>query len=88
MVITIGTRRFRPGRLIIWLLALLLAVISAAPAPTGWFGGCGPNGCDDAPWMVGLRNAGAAKLHTTIASTKSCPPVHKRRNRSFEKLRS
>lgn len=31
MVITIGTRRFRPGRLIIWLLALLLAVISAAP---------------------------------------------------------
>ncbi len=35
-------------------------VISAAPAPTGWFGGCGPNGCDDRPWMQGLYNAGAA----------------------------
>ena len=35
-------------------------VISAAPSPTGWFGGCGPNGCDDAPWMAGLRDAGAA----------------------------
>jgi len=37
------------------------AVISAAPAPTGWFGGCSPNGCDDAPWMAGLRDAGAAQ---------------------------
>jgi len=37
------------------------AVISAAPSPTGWFGGaCTPNGCDDAPWMAGLRDAGAA----------------------------
>lgn len=36
------------------------AVISAAPSPTGYFGGCSPNGCDDAPWMAGLRNAGAA----------------------------
>jgi len=36
------------------------AVISAAPAPTGWFGGCGPNGCDDKPWMEGMYNAGAA----------------------------
>ena len=31
MVVTIGTRRFRPSRLIVWLLALLLALISAAP---------------------------------------------------------
>jgi hypothetical protein len=38
------------------------AVISAAPSPTGWFGGaCTPNGCDDAPWMAGLRDAGAAQ---------------------------
>ena len=36
------------------------AVISAAPSPTGYFGGCGPNGCDDAPWVAGLRDAGAA----------------------------
>ena len=36
------------------------AVISAAPSPTGYFGGCSPNGCDDAPWMAGLRDAGAA----------------------------
>jgi len=36
------------------------AVISAAPAPTGFFGGCSVNGCDDAPWMAGLRDAGAA----------------------------
>jgi hypothetical protein len=36
------------------------AVISAAPAPTGYFGGCSPNGCDDAPWLAGLRDAGAA----------------------------
>jgi len=36
------------------------AVISAAPSPTGYFGGCSPNGCDDAPWVAGLRDAGAA----------------------------
>ena len=36
------------------------AVISAAPSPTGYFGGCSPNGCDDAPWIAGLRDAGAA----------------------------
>ena len=35
-------------------------VISAAPAPTGWFGGCGPNGCDDLPFLQGMYNAGAA----------------------------
>ncbi|MGC9468867.1 MAG: NBR1-Ig-like domain-containing protein [Anaerolineae bacterium] len=44
------------------------AVISAAPAPTGWFGGCGPNGCDDLPWMQGLYNAGAANCMDYIGA--------------------
>ncbi len=44
------------------------AVISAAPAPTGWFGGCGPNGCDDQPWMEGLWNAGAANCMDYIGA--------------------
>ena len=44
------------------------AVISAAPAPTGWFGGCGPNGCDDLPWMQGLVNAGAANCMDYIGA--------------------
>jgi hypothetical protein len=37
------------------------AVISAAPAPTGFFGGCGPTGCDDIPWLQGLYEAGAVE---------------------------
>jgi hypothetical protein len=44
------------------------AVISAAPAPTGYFGGCGPNGCDDQPWMEGLYNAGAANCMDYIGA--------------------
>jgi hypothetical protein len=44
------------------------AVISAAPAPTGFFGGCGPNGCDDAPWMAGLSSAGAANCMDYIGA--------------------
>lgn len=44
------------------------AVISAAPAPTGYFGGCSPNGCDDAPWMAGLRDAGAANCMDYIGA--------------------
>jgi len=43
-------------------------VISAAPAPTGFFGGCGPNGCDDKPWMEGLYNAGAARCMDYIGA--------------------
>ncbi|HIQ01112.1 MAG TPA: hypothetical protein EYH30_03125 [Anaerolineales bacterium] len=43
-------------------------VISAAPAPTGYFGGCGPNGCDDQPWMEGLYNAGAASCMDYIGA--------------------
>jgi LysM repeat protein len=33
-------------------------VISGAPAPTGFFGGCGANGCDDKPYIEGLVAAG------------------------------
>ncbi|MCX7681810.1 MAG: NBR1-Ig-like domain-containing protein, partial [Anaerolineae bacterium] len=44
------------------------AVISAAPAPTGYFGGCSPNGCDDKPWMEGLFNAGAANCMDYIGA--------------------
>lgn len=36
-------------------------VISGAPAPTGFFGGCSPNGCDDAPYIAGMAAAGAAR---------------------------
>jgi hypothetical protein len=35
-------------------------VISGAPAPTGFFGGCSPNGCDDRVYLQGMRAAGAA----------------------------
>ncbi len=44
------------------------AVISAAPAPTGWFGGCSGNGCDDLPWLQGLYNAGAANCMDYIGA--------------------
>ncbi len=44
------------------------AVISAAPAPTGYFGGCSPNGCDDQPWMEGLYAAGAANCMDYIGA--------------------
>jgi spore germination protein YaaH len=44
------------------------AVISAAPAPTGWFGGCGPGGCDDLPWLQGMYNAGAAQCMDYIGA--------------------
>lgn len=44
------------------------AVISAAPAPTGYFGGCYPHGCDDKPWMEGLWVAGAANCMDYIGA--------------------
>ena len=44
------------------------AVISAAPAPTGWFGGCSANGCDDLPWIQGMYNAGAANCMDYLGS--------------------
>ena len=34
-------------------------VVSGAPAPTGFFGGCSGNGCDDALFIQGMVNAGA-----------------------------
>lgn len=38
-------------------------VISGAPAPTGFFGGqCTSSGCDDQPFLQGMRNAGAASF--------------------------
>ncbi len=43
-------------------------VISAAPAPTGYFGGCGASGCDDKPWMQGLYNAGAVNCMDYIGA--------------------
>lgn len=36
-------------------------VISGAPAPTGFFGGCTGNGCDDIFFLAGMRDAGAAR---------------------------
>jgi hypothetical protein len=35
-------------------------VISGAPAPTGYFGGCSGNGCDDNTFVAGMAAAGAA----------------------------
>jgi len=36
-------------------------VISGAPAPTGFFGGCSGAGCDDINFIAGMRDAGAAR---------------------------
>jgi hypothetical protein len=36
-------------------------VISAATAPTGYYGGCGGGGCDDLPFLQGMYNAGASQ---------------------------
>ena len=35
-------------------------VVSGAPAPTGFFGGCSGGGCDDLPFIRGMAAAGAA----------------------------
>lgn len=43
-------------------------VISAAPAPTGYFGGCTSNGCDDLPWLEGLYTAGAGECMDYIGA--------------------
>lgn len=38
-------------------------VISGAPSPTGFFGGaCTPNGCDDAPFLQQMAQAGAGQF--------------------------
>lgn len=36
-------------------------VVSGAPAPTGFFGGCGAGGCDDDVFMQQMAGAGAAQ---------------------------
>jgi uncharacterized protein YraI len=41
-------------------------VISGAPAPTGFFGGCAPNGCDDAIYMQQMARAGGANYMDCI----------------------
>ena len=45
-----------------------VAVISAAPAPTGYFGGCGGGGCDDIPFLQRMYNAGAANCMDYIGA--------------------
>ena len=41
-------------------------VISGAPAPTGFFAGCGIGGCDDNVYMLQMANAGAANFADCI----------------------
>ena len=41
-------------------------VISGAPAPTGFFGGCAAAGCDDGPYIAGMAAAGAANYMDCI----------------------
>ncbi len=41
-------------------------VISGAPAPTGFFAGCGWGGCDDNVFMAQMANAGAANYADCI----------------------
>lgn len=43
-----------------------IMVISGAPAPTGFFGGCSPNGCDDAVYVAAMAAAGAANYTDCI----------------------
>ncbi len=37
-----------------------IMVISGAPSPTGYWGGCAPEGCDDWAYLAQMRDAGAA----------------------------
>lgn len=41
-------------------------VISGAPAPTGYFGGCSAGGCDDNAYIAGMAAAGAANYADCI----------------------
>jgi hypothetical protein len=43
-------------------------VISGAPAPTGFFGGCTPNGCDDSVYLAGMARAGAASYMDCVGA--------------------
>jgi uncharacterized protein YraI len=41
-------------------------VASGAPSPTGYYGGCFAHGCDDAPFVQGMYNAGAGNYMDCI----------------------
>ncbi len=43
-------------------------VVSGAPAPTGFFGGCGGGGCDDDAFVRGMAAAGAARYMDCIGA--------------------
>ncbi|RMG96255.1 MAG: hypothetical protein D6706_10555 [Chloroflexi bacterium] len=43
-----------------------IMVISGAPAPTGFFGGCSGAGCDDGVYVAGMAAAGAASYMDCI----------------------
>lgn len=43
-----------------------IMVVSGAPAPTGYFSGCGGGGCDDAPYMAAMAAAGAGSYMDCI----------------------
>lgn len=43
-----------------------IMVITGAPAPTGFFGGCSGNGCDDDGYYINMANAGAAQYADCI----------------------
>lgn len=43
-----------------------IMVISGAPAPTGFFGGCGGGGCNDDLYMAGMAAAGGASYMDCI----------------------
>ena len=45
-----------------------VAVISGAPAPTGYFGGCTAQGCDDSVYLRGMAAAGAANYMDCIGA--------------------
>lgn len=49
----------RPGYQRIKAVDPNILVISGGPAPTGFFGGCGANGCDDKPYVEEMFRAGA-----------------------------
>jgi LysM repeat protein len=45
-----------------------ILVISGAPAPTGFFGGCSGAGCDDNFFLAAMRDAGAANYMDCIGA--------------------
>ncbi len=43
-------------------------VISGAPAPTGFFGGCAAQGCDDNAYLAGMARAGAGRYMDCVGA--------------------